>query len=71
MVVFWEVCGGYGGVAVEEGILSLFSPWTSQASLISLFLSINNSVSLFISRGKKITFNAGLLFTLNRHVFNF
>ena len=54
MVVFWEVCGGYGGVAVEEeGILSLFSPWTSQASLISLFLSINNSVSLFISRRKK------------------
>jgi hypothetical protein len=36
MVAFWEVSGGYGGAAAEEGILSLLSPWTSQASLRSL-----------------------------------
>ena len=63
MVAFWEVSGGYGGVAAEEeGILSLLSPWTSQASLISLFLSvfyfyflITLCLSLPFSREKKIT----------------
>ena len=40
MVALWEIGGGNGGVvAEEEGVLSLFSPWTSQASLISLFLT--------------------------------
>ena len=42
MVDFWEVSGGYGGVAAENGeILSLFSsPGNCRASLVSLFLSV-------------------------------
>ena len=42
MVDFWEVSGGYGGVAAENGeILSLFSsPRNCRAFLVSLFLSV-------------------------------
>jgi hypothetical protein len=63
MVALWEIGVGNGGVtAEEEGILSLFSldqPSFYHLSLSCsfLFLFFNNSVSLFLSRGKKkITF---------------
>jgi hypothetical protein len=75
MVAFWEVSGGYGGAAAEEGILSLLSPCTSQASLRSLFLSvfyfyflITLCLSLPSSRGKK---SRRFVVQLSGHVFNF
>jgi hypothetical protein len=65
MVYFWEVSGGYGGVAAENGeILSLFSSLGNcRASLVSLFLSVFFfliSLCLFLSslsRGKYLHTN--------------